>query len=42
MSALGHEQTSHQVRVMTVIPLKADIRRRNVKTNVLEDENAKG
>jgi hypothetical protein len=25
MSALGHEQTSHHVRVMSVIPLKADI-----------------
>ena len=26
MSALGHEQTSRRVRVMSVIPLKADIR----------------
>ena len=26
MSALGHEQTSRHVRVMSVIPLKADIR----------------
>ena len=25
MSALGHEQTSRNVRVMSVIPLKADI-----------------
>jgi hypothetical protein len=25
MSALGHEQTSCHVRVMSVIPLKADI-----------------
>jgi hypothetical protein len=28
MSALGHEQTSRPLRVMSVIPLKADIRRR--------------
>jgi hypothetical protein len=26
MSALGHEQTSLNVRVMSVLPLKADIR----------------
>jgi hypothetical protein len=26
MSALGHEQTSRHVRVMSVIPLKGDIR----------------
>jgi hypothetical protein len=25
MSALGHEQTSRHIRVMSVIPLKADI-----------------
>ena len=25
MSALGHEQTSRHVRVMSVLPLKADI-----------------
>ena len=25
VSAMGHEQTSHRVRVMSVIPLKADI-----------------
>ena len=28
MSALGHEQTSRHVRVMSVIPLKADIHQR--------------
>jgi hypothetical protein len=28
MSALGHEQTSRNVRVMSVIPLKTDIRQR--------------
>ncbi|MGA6931324.1 MAG: hypothetical protein WBZ35_18580, partial [Pseudolabrys sp.] len=29
-SALGHEQTSRHVRVMTVVPLKADIHRRGL------------
>jgi hypothetical protein len=28
MSALGQKQTSHQVRVMSALPPKADIRRR--------------
>jgi len=28
MSALGHKQTSRHVRVMSVIPLKADIHKR--------------
>jgi hypothetical protein len=28
MSALSHEQTSRQVRLMSVIPLKADIHQR--------------
>ena len=28
MSALGHEQTSRDVRVMSVIPLKPDIHQR--------------
>jgi len=28
VSALGHEQTSRNVRVMSVLPLKADIRQR--------------
>jgi hypothetical protein len=28
MSAMGHEQTSRHVRVMSVLPLKADIRQR--------------
>jgi len=28
MSALGQKQTSHHVRVMSVIPLKVDIRQR--------------
>ena len=30
MSALGHEQTSRHVRVMSVIPLKADIHQREL------------
>jgi hypothetical protein len=30
MSALGHEQTSRDVRLMSVIPLKADIHQRGV------------
>ena len=30
MSALGHEQTSRHVRVMSVIPLKADIHERGL------------
>jgi hypothetical protein len=28
MSAMGHERTSRHVRVVSVIPLKADIRQR--------------
>ncbi len=28
MSAMGHEQTSRHVRVMSVIPIKADIHQR--------------
>ena len=28
VSAMGHEQTSHHIRVMSVLPLKADIRQR--------------
>ena len=30
MSAMGHEQTSRHVRVMSVISLKADIRQRGL------------
>ena len=30
MSALGHEQTSRHVRVMSVIPLSADIHQRGL------------
>jgi hypothetical protein len=32
MSAMGHEQTSRHVRVMPVIPLKADIHQRGLQT----------
>ena len=31
MSAMGHEQTSRHVRVMPVIPLKADIHQRGLQ-----------
>ena len=31
MSAKGHEQTSRHVRVMSVIPLKADIDQRGLR-----------
>ena len=31
MSVSGHEQTSRHVRVMSVIPLKADIRQRGAR-----------
>ena len=30
MSALGHEQTSRHVQIMSVIPLKADIHQRGL------------
>ena len=42
MSALGHEQTSRYVRVMSVIPLKADIHQRglHVRFVPLADLNA--
>lgn len=35
MSASGHEQTSRHVRVMSVIPLKADIHRRGLHVRPL-------
>ena len=34
MSALGHEQTSHHVRVMSV-PLKADIDHRGLRVRLV-------
>jgi hypothetical protein len=33
MSALGHERTSRNVRVMSVIPLKADIHQRDLNAS---------
>ena len=35
MSALGHEQTSRHVRVMSVIPLKADIQQRGLHVRLV-------
>ena len=35
MSALGHEQTSRHVRVMSVIPLKADIHQRGLHVRLV-------
>src|SRR6185312_5594238 len=35
MSALGHEQTSPHVRVMSVLPLKADIHQRGLHVRLV-------
>jgi hypothetical protein len=35
MSAMGHEQTSRDVRVMSVIPLKADIHQRGLHVRLV-------
>ena len=35
MSAVGHEQTSRHVRVMSVIPLKADIHQRGLHVRLV-------
>jgi hypothetical protein len=35
MSASGHEQTSRHVRVMSVIPLKADIHQRGLHVRLV-------
>ena len=35
MSALGHEQTSHHVRVTSVIPLKAHIHQRDLHVRLV-------
>ena len=35
MSAMGHEQTSRHVRVMSVIPLKADIHQRGLHVRLV-------
>jgi hypothetical protein len=37
MSAMGHEQTSHHVRVMSVIPLKADIHQRGLHVRLVPE-----
>ena len=37
MSASGHEQTSRHVRVMSVIPLKADIRQRGLHVRLVPE-----
>jgi hypothetical protein len=39
MSALGHEQTSRHVRVMSVIPLKADIHQRGLHVRFVPCRN---
>ena len=35
MSAMGHEQTSCHVRVMSVLPLKADIHQRGLHVRLV-------
>ena len=37
MSALGHEQTSRHVRVMSAIPLKADIHKRGLHVRLVPE-----
>ena len=37
MSAMGHEQTSRHVRVMSVIPLKADIHQRGLHVRLVPE-----
>jgi hypothetical protein len=37
MSASGHEQTSRHVRVMSVIPLKADIHQRGLHVRLVPE-----
>ena len=41
-SALGHEQTSRHVRVMSVIPLKADIHHRGLHVRLVPKAGDKG
>jgi hypothetical protein len=42
MSALGHEQTSRNVRVMSVIPLKADIHQRDLHVRLVPRTDMSG
>ena len=39
-STLGHEQTSRNVRVMSVIPLKADIHQRSVHVRLVQKRSS--
>ena len=41
MSVLGHEQTTRDVRVMSDLPLKADIRQRGVHIRLLSQADIK-
>ena len=41
-SALGHEQTSLHVRVMSFIPLKADIHQRGVHVRLVPEADVLG
>jgi hypothetical protein len=42
MSALGHEQTSRNVRLMSVIPLKADIYQRGLQVRLVPSADIDG
>ena len=40
MSALGHEQTSRHVRIMSVIPLKAEIHQRGLHVRLVQQQTS--
>ena len=40
MSALGHEQTSSHVLIMSVLPLKADIHKRGLHVRFVSEANS--
>ena len=40
MSALGHEQTSRHVRIMPVIPLKAEIHQRGLHVRLVHQQTS--